>query len=151
MTARLPDGIRIKTSPSWLKEKKTRRHPESDMQKAFFRWVRAQATLKAIPEAAWIHSSLNGAHLSESQKRVMKAEGMTPGILDVFWALPRGGYHGLYIEMKADKNPLTEQQKLYKEYLEKNGYLVAEVRDDWTQAQVTVMWYYRGVFKREVA
>jgi len=43
--------------------------------------------------------------------RKLKAEGVKPGVSDVFVARASNGKHGLYIEFKAGKNTLTDLQK----------------------------------------
>lgn len=40
----------------------------------------------------------------------LKAEGMRPGFPDLLIPVARGGYHSLYIEMKAEGGKPTEEQ-----------------------------------------
>ena len=73
----------------------------------------------------WIHSIPNESKRSIANASRMKAQGLTAGILDVFIPYGTHGYNGFYIEMKAGKNKLTDNQKEYKEYLDNNGYKTA--------------------------
>ena len=47
------------------------------------------------------------------------------GVPDLCLPVARGGYHGLYIEMKAGKNKPTEKQLWWIENLKKQGYAVS--------------------------
>jgi hypothetical protein len=40
----------------------------------------------------------------------MKRQGLTPGVSDIFILLARGGYHGLFLELKFGRNKLTDEQ-----------------------------------------
>lgn len=62
-----------------------------------------------IEALKWIHHIPNGGSRgSDSKSRAirgarLKAEGVKPGVHDIFWPYPCGQYAGLYIEMKAPK------------------------------------------------
>lgn len=60
----------------------------------------------------------------------LKAEGVRKGVLDVHIPLARGGAHGLYIEHKAGKNTLSEEQAKEASTLVEDGFTVAVVWDD---------------------
>jgi len=92
---------------------------------------------RQYPELTWLHSSLNGVRLTHAQAGKAKASGMTAGVWDVFLPVPRpisfetwtttllpaGSIApGLYIEMKAGRNGLTEHQEAYRAALEPQGY-----------------------------
>ena len=49
-------------------------------------------------------------------------EGSRKGFPDPFFYEPRGGHHGLAIELKRDKGRATPDQKLWKEELQRRGY-----------------------------
>lgn len=52
----------------------------------------------------------------------MKKMGLRSGFPDLLVPLARGGYHGLFIEMKYGKNKTTKEQKEWLERLSAEGY-----------------------------
>ena len=52
----------------------------------------------------------------------LKKTGLTPGIPDVYCAISRGGFHGLFIEFKAGRNKLTDAQKMMFDKFSEAGY-----------------------------
>ena len=72
----------------------------------------------------------NGGHRSKGEAGKMKAEGQKPGYPDTTLDLPRGVYHGLRIEMKADadkdldvsKGRVSSDQLTYLRRLTAAGY-----------------------------
>lgn len=55
----------------------------------------------------------------------MWSEGLTAGVLDVFLAVPRGGYCGLFIENKRVGNKPTADQIEFGKAVDGQGYLTA--------------------------
>jgi hypothetical protein len=119
-------------------------------QVAVIAWARLQAN--AHPALEWIHAIPNGAKLPwrknkngkryspEAQK--LKAEGLTPGIPDLFLPYPAQGYAGFYLEMKRPGNieEVREGQKEFMAYCERAGYL-AQVHDYADDAIAAIQWY----------
>ena len=52
----------------------------------------------------------------------MKREGIVKGVADLFLCIARGGYHGLFIEMKKPGNYQSVEQKEWQRNVEKHGY-----------------------------
>ena len=88
---------------------------EHEEQTALVKWARSKGLdlLFAIP---------NGEHRSMSVAKRLKAEGVQPGIPDLFLSVARQGAHGLFIEMKAMKGNASPLQKAWQAALESQGY-----------------------------
>lgn len=91
------------------KAKATRRKPvqrESQLQQSCVRWFRL-----TYPQYAQLLFSIpNGGHRNIITAARMKAEGQVAGVPDIFFASARKQYHGLFIEMKAEKGKLSKAQ-----------------------------------------
>lgn len=68
---------------------------------------------------------------------IMKAMGYTPGTLDIFIPEPRGGYYGLFIEMKDFKGKKSPKQNEMIDYLTGNGYMTATCRGCFEAIDIT--------------
>ena len=82
------------------------------------------------PELSMLFSTLNGIPLLGISGKVraiiinhMKAEGMKVGVPDLLFFVARGGYHGLVIEMKVNKNKPTPEQATWLDRMHEQGYL----------------------------
>lgn len=73
----------------------------------------------------------------------LKAEGLRPGVPDICLPVARGKHHGMYVEMKVDKNKVTPEQDMYMVGLAKQGYYVA-VCYGWQQASQMITKYLEG-------
>lgn len=96
-------------------------HPESKLQQTCVRWFRLQypkiaRCLFAIP---------NGGRRSKIEAAIMQAEGVTPGVSDLFLMVPTGFYHGMFIEMKAGKGKLSDAQADFLFLADQQKYAVA--------------------------
>jgi hypothetical protein len=92
------------------------------------RWVRLSTS--RFPELQRIYHIPNGGDRHRAVAAKMKAEGVRKGVLDYCLPVARGGYHGLYIELKAGKGRPTVEQKAELEMLQADGYC-AEVCTGW--------------------
>lgn len=116
---------------------------ESREQQALFRWWDLYrlhfpgVLMFAVPNGG-ARSAITGARL--------KAEGVLPGVPDVFLAYPAGGLHGLFIEMKrAGGGRTSAAQKIVGALLSRAGYGVA-VCHGWQEARDTVIRYMEGSY-----
>lgn len=88
-------------------------------------------TEDAVTEAIVEYCNLRGipiAHVPNEGKRSLqygvrlKKMGMQKGFPDLIIPLPKGKYHGLYIEVKVGNNTTTADQKKWLTILHGNGY-----------------------------
>lgn len=99
------------------------RQHEAAEQIKLFRWV--DLVLNYYPELRLLHHIPNGGSRNELEAVNLKRQGVRAGVPDLFLPVARGGYHGMYIEMKAGKNKPTEKQLWWIENLKKQGYAVS--------------------------
>lgn len=102
---------------------------ESSIQCTFVRRVevvfpKLRPYLFAIPNGARVGGpvSKKGVPISAS---ILIGEGMTEGVSDLFFSYPRGGYSGLYIEMKTPIGTASPAQKDFLKRMTEVGYATA--------------------------
>ncbi len=91
-------------------------HEESKLQIACVKWFdrnidKTQAFLYAVP---------NGGYRKESEGRILKAEGVRPGVADL--VLNVSGGLTVYIEMKTKTGPQREKQKEFEQIVKCLGF-----------------------------
>lgn len=101
------------------------KHLESAHQQQVVEWARWASRSAKYPMLEMLHCSLNGVKLSKSQAGIAKGQGMLSGVPDLFLPVPRGKYHGLYIEMKHGSNTLTDNQKKFLQNAANVGFAVS--------------------------
>jgi hypothetical protein len=121
---------------------------EHDEQKRLFNW--AERHLGTLPELRNLFAIPNGGSRGDSVKsRVitgarLKAEGVKAGVPDIYLAVARNGYHGLYIELKRVKGGRLEDDQIrWLNSLNAQGYR-AVVCFGWNDAR-DVICRYLGV------
>lgn len=95
---------------------------ESSEQMAIMQW--AEMNKSKYCELSLIYHVGNGGtrHIAEAAN--LKRQGVKAGVPDLCLPVARGGYFGLYIELKADeKGKVSEHQKKWIEDLKKQGYM----------------------------
>lgn len=92
-----------------------RRDSEHVEQVVFFNRIRALAANDARFAAAVsrTYAIPNGGGRSKSQAGRLKAEGVRPGVSDIFVSYPSGVFHGLYIEMKSLTGLPSREQRAW--------------------------------------
>lgn len=90
---------------------------EAQEQTMIFNWA------KYNPELKWLFAIPNGGNRSIIEATHLKYQGVKKGVSDMCLALPKGKYHGLFIELKAGKNKPSAEQKEFISYANDQGYL----------------------------
>lgn len=100
------------------KSRKKPAHREHDIQSACVYYFRVQypqykLNLFAVP---------NGGRRDKVSGALLKEEGVIPGVSDLILLMPKGGYHGLLIEMKTKEGSQSLTQKQWQQHVERFGY-----------------------------
>lgn len=117
---------------------------EGEEQATLFSWARMKSYF--YPELEMMFHIPNGGKRTKSGAARFKAEGVKPGVPDICLPVPRGGYHGLYIELKRRKDSSTSAyQWEWIEKLQGQGY-AAEVCKGWEAAAELIEKYLKGEY-----
>lgn len=81
---------------------------EDSIHKTLIEWIKLHPQLRAFSK--FIMHFPNEGQRTHSFGNLMKSFGMRAGVSDLFIALPRGQYHGAWIELKSRKGRLSELQ-----------------------------------------
>ncbi|PHV69234.1 nuclease [Sporanaerobium hydrogeniformans] len=95
---------------------------ESQEQMVVFRWAAYEGVRRQ--ELKLLYHVPNGGKRDIGTAKRLKIEGVKAGVPDICLPVSRGGYHGLYIELKVGKNKPTVLQREWIENLKKEGYFV---------------------------
>jgi len=109
---------------------------EHSQQAALFAWVAQQTD---YPELKLAFAIPNGGLRDKVTAARLKAEGAKAGVWDIFLPVPRGRWHGLFVEMKVGDNKLTTKQEEFEKSLENNYMFV--VCYDWRPAKTLMIHY----------
>lgn len=104
-------------------------HAEHNSQCAVIAWCNLQSCTE--PRLEMIFAIPNGAHLGMGGPRKcarLKAEGLKPGVPDLFLAAANEDYFGLFIEMKSPTGVTSKAQVEWIAKLATRGYRVAVCR-----------------------
>ena len=109
-------------------------------QISLFQW--AAFSENKYPELKLMYHVLNEGKRSAVTGSRLKQAGLKPGVPDIVLPVARGGYIGLYIELKYGKNKVTENQKTWLRDLREHNHLTA-VCYGWEQAKELIESYLR--------
>ena len=125
-----------------MRRAKSNEHGE---QSAYFDWWRAYAKSRHIHESLCFAIKNDSAHTDAGRIYRWK-EGVQAGVWDVFLAIPRGGYHGMFLEFKYGKNKLDPKQL---EFYSRVSYYNYRMQAVWSadEAIKEVQQYLRLPFK----
>lgn len=105
-------------------------------------WWSFASQLFGIPEQL-LFAIPNGGQRNLIVAKKLKAEGVRAGIPDLFLAVPRGRFHGLFVEMKKTKGGrVPKNQQIMLETLNLCGYR-AIVCHGWFEAKEAIENYVK--------
>jgi hypothetical protein len=115
---------------------------EHEEQVCLFVWARLAS--KARPELWGLVAIPNGGKRPRRVAVQLQSEGVKKGSLDIQLLTPRGGYHGLLIELKRTQKSTTspEQKEWVKWHLDQGYYAV--VCKGWVVAKSVIEDYLDG-------
>lgn len=117
---------------------------EDEEQIALFTWAHHMAVTGKHPELFRLFHVPNGGSRGPAEAGRFKAMGVKPGVPDVFLDVPRGGFHGLRIEMKRRRGGvLSDAQADWIDYYNHIGYR-AVVCYGWNEAREAIEAYLKG-------
>ena len=100
---------------------------EAQEQKAIFQWV--EYARGNHPDLCMLFAIPNGGSRHPAEARNLKLTGVRSGVPDMFLPVARGGYHGLFIELKRVKGSTVEpMQKVWIDALSRAGYMAVVCR-----------------------
>ena len=129
---------------------------EAAHQTALFAWIALNTA--RWPELRWMHHIPNGGTRGSDARSAgiagarLKAQGVRPGVADIFLPVKRGPWSGLYIEMKkpslrpkreGSAGGLTTEQREFRDFAEQQGFGWT-VCYDWNDAASVVTQYLQS-------
>lgn len=122
-----------------MAEVKPRVPTEEQEQITLFNW--AAMMEYRYPELRYMYHVPNGGYRNKAEAGRFKAQGVKSGVPDVVLPVARGGYHGLYVEMKrTEGGRVSTEQREWLEALTAQGYK-AEVAYGWEEAKDVIEKY----------
>ena len=112
---------------------------EAQEQEALFCWARL--SIAKYPELALMYHIPNEGKRSVVNGAALKRQGLKKGVPDICLPVPRGKYHGMYIEMKRIDGKPTAEQKDFINELAKQGYACYVADKGWADAAEVITWY----------
>lgn len=116
---------------------------EAQHQANVIKWTQQPSIRHQWPELALLHHIPNGGSRDNVEGKHLKQQGVKSGVPDLCLPVPRGRYHGLYIEMKKEDGKTSPDQEWWGDRLQTQGYA-------WTvchgyQAAIDVLQWYMAL------
>ncbi len=113
---------------------------EAQHQASVIKWSQQPSIRAKWPELALLYHIPNGGTRDAIEGRHLKQQGVKRGVPDLCLPVARGGYHGLYIELKTEKGRMSDAQEWWGKHLAAQGYSW-EVCRGWESAVRVLEWY----------
>ena len=117
---------------------------EGNEQEALFAWALYAAG--AMPELGLMFHVPNGGSRNRIEAAKLKRQGVRAGVPDICLPVARGGFHGLFVELKYGRNKATDRQMAWLDALRSQGYLAVECVG-WDTAREVITKYLKGEIK----
>ena len=112
---------------------------ESEEQRMLMEW--AEWGKGSRPGLELLFHIPNGGARNPIEARHLKEQGVKAGVPDLFLPVARGGYHGLFIELKRKRGgKVSDEQASWIVQLNQKGYL-AVVCAGWEEAARMILKY----------
>jgi hypothetical protein len=125
---------------------------ESANCQAFVQWanlfkIAGEGMPKDATVATYLWHVPNGGEREIAEASRLRLEGVKAGVYDYTFALPRGKFHGAFIEMKSAAGDLSADQKKFGANMRGMGYYVTECFS-WEAARQEIQRYLQlGPFR----
>ena len=113
---------------------------ERQHQQAVMKWAMQTSIRERWPELALLHHIKNETTGGAAEVAADKAMGVKKGVPDLCLPVARGGFHGLYIEMKTPSGRASDAQRWWVTRLTEQGYR-AVVCHGYDAAVAELCWY----------
>lgn len=113
---------------------------EAQEQATLIKW--SLAVRQTYPELRLLYHIPNGGKRDAIEATNLKRAGVKRGVPDLHLPVPRGQYHGLYVELKTATGRTTLEQDWWIRELLDQGYF-CEVCHGWDSARRVIEWYLR--------
>ena len=106
---------------------------------ALFEWI--EYNKARFPELQYCHHIPNGGSRNKIEAHNLRLQGVRKGVPDICLPVPRGQYHGLYIELKRRVGgAVSDEQRGWIDALNRMGYR-AVVCKGWESARDEILRY----------
>ena len=102
------------------RKRRTPNDEEHRNQVWLIQWVKLNT--KAFPDLECLYAIPNGGQRNAVVAIKLKAEGVKAGVFDLHLPVARGGFAGLWIELKVGKNKPTDSQKEWNRLMVEQGH-----------------------------
>ena len=96
---------------------------EYQHQRTVMEWSCYASNRIRYPGLDLLYHVPNGGKRNQKEAFNLKRQGVRAGVPDLCLPVAHGQYHGLYIEMKAERGRVSENQKKWLKRLTEQGYL----------------------------
>ena len=130
--------IKGEPAPETSCARRPRGHVEDDEQATVIHWARLMG--QKHPALRWLLHIPNGGSRNPQEAARLKAQGVLPGVADLFLPVARRDFHGCWLEMKTEEGRVSPEQKAFLADMTAAGYFAQVVRGS-EEAIRTLQWY----------